>query len=210
MWLPPAKVQNEIWDGGVWSPRPTETTQVVPSNGPPGRRPLRGDGKAVATTQASGAARSICASGCEGWVGIGTEIIPKVYSNAGQSLSHGGAVTAPFTQGSLGDGGCGLPCRFAPRNDSPKPLSFRGGPTGRRGNPSFFTMDGGSGRRTKDEGNGTPRSSAPTERRESPINHPSQPARSEAFAPAWARDGRESAQRPSQKGDRLRDCRCSA
>ena len=51
------------------------------------------------------------------------------------------------------------------------------------------------------------RSSAPTE---SPINHPSQPARSEAFAPAWARDGRESAQRPSQKGDRLRDCRCSA
>ena len=46
------------------------------------------------------------------------------------------------------------------------------------------------------------RSSAPTE---SPINHPSQPARSEAFAPAWARDGRESAQRPSQKGDRRRD-----
>ena len=48
-----------------------------------------------------------------------------------------------------GDGGCGLPCRFAPRNDSPDPLSFRGGPTGRRGNPSFlrWTMDGGSGRR---------------------------------------------------------------
>ena len=126
----------------MWSPRPTETTQVVPSNGPPGRRPLRGDGKAVATTQASGAARSICASGCEGWVGIGTEIIPKVYSNAGQSLSHGGAVTAPFTQGSLGDGGCGLPRRFAPRNDSPKPLSFRGGPTGRRGNPSFLRWTG--------------------------------------------------------------------
>ena len=41
------------------------------------------------------------------------------------------------------------------------------------------------------------RSSAPTE---SPINHPSQPARSEASAPADARDGRESAQRPSQKG----------
>ena len=126
----------------MWSPRPTETTQVVPSNGPPGRRPLRGDGKAVATTQASGAARSICASGCEGWVGIGTEIIPKVYSNAGQSLSHGGAVTAPFTQGSLGDGGCGLPRRFAPRNDSPDPSSFRGGPTGRRGNPSFLRWTG--------------------------------------------------------------------
>ena len=31
-----------------------------------------------------------------------------------------------------------MPRRFAPRNDSPKPLSFRGGPTGRRGNPSFL------------------------------------------------------------------------
>ena len=40
-------------------------------------------------------------------------------------------------------------------------------------------------------------SSCPTE---SPINHPSQPARSEASAPAAARDGRESTQRPSQKG----------
>ena len=39
--------------------------------------------------------------------------------------------------------------------------------------------------------------SAPTE---SPISHSSQPARSEASAPAAARDGRESAQRPSQKG----------
>ena len=36
-----------------------------------------------------------------------------------------------------------MPRRFAPRNDSPKPLSFRGGPTDRGGNPSFFTMDGG-------------------------------------------------------------------
>ena len=51
-------------------------------------------------------------------------------------------LTAPFTQGSLGDGGCGLPRRFAPRNDSPDPLSFRGGPTGRRGNPSFLRWTG--------------------------------------------------------------------
>ena len=49
---------------------------------------------------------------------------------------------------------------------------------------------------------GPPRSSAPTE---SPISHPSQPARSEASAPAAARDGRESAQGPSPKGDRPRD-----
>ena len=41
-----------------------------------------------------------------------------------------------------GDGGCGSPRRCAPRNDSPKPLSFRGGPTGRRGNPSFLRWTG--------------------------------------------------------------------
>ena len=126
------------------------------------------------------------------------------------SATGGARKRPPLHKGAFRTGGCGLPRRFAPRNDSPKPLSFRGGPTGRRGNPSFFTMDGGSGRRTKDEGNGTPRSSAPTERRESPINHPSQPARSEASAPAWARDGRESTQGSSQKGDRRRDCPGSA
>ena len=38
--------------------------------------------------------------------------------------------------------GCGSPRRFAPRNDGPKPLSFRGGPTGRRGNPSFLRWTG--------------------------------------------------------------------
>ena len=68
--------------------------------------------------------------GREEWVKIGSWIIPKVSINAGQSLSHGEAVTAPFAQGSLRDGGYGLPRRFAPRNDSPDPLSFRGGPTG--------------------------------------------------------------------------------
>ena len=56
--------------------------------------------------------------------------------------------TAPFAQGSLWGRGYGLPRRFAPRNDSSDPLSFRGGPTGRRGNPFPFTMDGGSGCRT--------------------------------------------------------------
>ena len=51
-------------------------------------------------------------------------------------------LTAPFTQGSLWGRGNGLPRRFAPRNDSPDPLSFRGGPTGRRGNPSFLRWTG--------------------------------------------------------------------
>ena len=40
-------------------------------------------------------------AGARKWVGIAAEIIPKVSSNFGQSLSHGEAVTAPFTQGSL-------------------------------------------------------------------------------------------------------------
>ena len=96
------------------------------------------------------------------------------------------AVTAPFAQGSLWGRGCGLPRRPCgpPRNDNGF-LSFRGAE--RRGNPSFLRWTG----------DGPPRSSAPTENL---INHPSQPARSEASAPAAARDGRESAQEPSPKG----------
>ena len=97
-------------------------------------------------TLASGAQRSVCGAGAREWAGIGAGITPKEPStldNPSVSLR----LPAPFTQGSRGDGGCGLPRRFAPRNDSPDPLSFRGGPTGRRGNPFLFTMDGDSGRR---------------------------------------------------------------
>ena len=65
---------------------------------------------------ASGAQRSVCASGREG---CAAEIIPEGTINAGQSLSHGFAVPAPFTQGSLGTWESVL-----------------------------LTMDGGSGRRT--------------------------------------------------------------
>ena len=69
---------------------------------------------------------------------------PSTSGNPSVSLR----LTAPFAQGSLWGRGYGLPRRFAPRNDSSDPLSFRGGPTGRRGNPFPFTMDGGSGCRT--------------------------------------------------------------
>ena len=98
----------------------------------------------------AGAQRSVRARVGEGWVEIGAWIIPKGASNAGQSLSHGEAVTAPFTQGSLGDGGCGLPRRPCgpPRNDSPDPLSFRGQCAHWTWESVLFTMDGGSGRRT--------------------------------------------------------------
>ena len=53
---------------------------------------------------------------------------------------------------------------------------------------------GGEGRKT---GNGTPRSSCPTE---SSCDHPGQPARSEALAAAGAREGWKSVKRPSTKG----------
>ena len=71
----------------------------------------------------------------------GAEIIPKGVINLGQSLSHGCAVPAPFAQGSLRDGGCGLPRRPCgpPRNDNGF-LSFRGAE--RRGNPSFLRWTG--------------------------------------------------------------------
>ena len=65
--------------GGVWSPRPTGATQVVPSNGPMwasaptpcgGRHaggvvPYGWLRRAAAIALASGAQRSVCASGCK-------------------------------------------------------------------------------------------------------------------------------------------------
>ena len=48
-------------------------------------------------------------------MGIAAEIIPKVSSNAGQSLSHGCAVPALFTQGSIALRGTGdADCRVGP------------------------------------------------------------------------------------------------
>ena len=212
--------------GGVWSPRPTGATQVVPSNGPMwasaptpcgGRHaggvvPYGWLWRAAAIARASGAQRSVCASGCEGWVGIAAEITPKVPSNFEQSLSHGEAVTAPFTQGSLwgrGDTDCRVASLLAmtvlilchSEEAQRADVGIRPFYDGRGFGPPYL----GHGLRRPNFGTkfgASVKSSAPTE---SPINHPSQPARSEASAPAWARDGRESVQRPSQKGDRLRD-----
>ena len=62
---------------------------------------------------------------------------PSTSGNPSVSLR----LTAPFAQGSLGDGGCGLPRRPCgpPRNDN-RFLSFRGAE--RRGNPSFLRWTG--------------------------------------------------------------------
>ena len=71
VWLPPAKFRNGIW--GV-SHR---------------HRPLRGEGEVSATARASGAQRSVYASGRKGWAGIGAGITPK-----GPSTPDNPSVTA--------------------------------------------------------------------------------------------------------------------
>ena len=99
-WLPPAKFRSEIW-GVSHRHRPlrpaggrgTARRVVVPYGW------LR---RAAAIALGSGAQRSVCASGCKGWVGIAVETIPK----RGQQRrtipqSRPLAVPAPFTQGSL-------------------------------------------------------------------------------------------------------------
>ena len=97
--------------------------------------------RAAAIALGSGAQRSVCGADGRNRVESEAEIIPKVSINFGQSLSQPAADSSLCTREPLGRG-CGLPRRFAPRNDSPKPLSFRGGPTGRRGNPSFLRWTG--------------------------------------------------------------------
>ena len=127
-WLPPTKFRAEIW--GVSH----------------GHRPLRIEGEVSATTQASGAQRSVCAAGAKKWVGIATEVNPKGAINAGQSLSHGCAVPAPFTQGSLALRGTGdADCHVGPAGLLAMTPVFchseASAHTG-RGNPSFLRWMG--------------------------------------------------------------------
>ena len=83
-----------------WSPRLTEATQVVPSEGPMwASAPTKGE-QAASTTRASGAQRS----GRERWVEIAAEITPKGASNAGQSLSQPAADSSLYTREPLETG----------------------------------------------------------------------------------------------------------
>ena len=119
-----------------------------------------------------------------------------------------------YTREPLGTGGYGLPRRFAPRNDSPDPLSFRGGPTGRRGNPSFLRW---TGVRAAVPRAGPPpakfrpqhraaASSAPTKRRDSCRNHPSQRRTAERLRrgrEGWAGIGAKTIPKGGPPRDRL-------
>ena len=147
---------------GVWSPRPTGASQVVPSEGPMylrhgfrrpnfvpkfgasviGSGPYEKEGKPPRPPgPAAHSEASAPAVARDGW-GSEQRSSPKGPSTSDKSLSRPDGRQLPLHKGAFGDGGCGLPRRFAPRNDSPDPLSFRGGPTGRRGNPSFLRWTG--------------------------------------------------------------------
>ena len=145
VWLPPAKFRNGIWGVSHGHPALRKQRWWCAVKGRCGHRPLRRDGEVSATTRASGAQRSGCASGWEDGVGIGAGIIPKGASNAGQSLSHGCAVTAPFAQGSLGDGDAD--CRVGPLDLLTMTTAFCHSEERSDVGIRFFTMDGGSGSR---------------------------------------------------------------
>ena len=168
--------------------RPGHGSSRGPSAGGHIGPPLRKTGRFPQPPGPAAHSGASASAGARKWVGIAAEIIPKGAINLGQSLSHGEAVTAPFAQGSLGTGDAD--CRVGPLGLLAMTMVFC---------HSEERSDVGIRPFYDGRGFGPPRSSAPAE---SPIDHPSQPARSGASAPAAARDGRESTQEPSQKGDR--------
>ena len=143
VWLPPTKFRPEIW-GVSHGHRPlrpaggrgTARRVVVPYGW------LR---RAAAIALASGAQRSVCGADGRNEEESEQRLSPGVQQPRTIPQSPSGR-QLPLHKGAFGDGGCGLPRRPCgpPRNDNGF-LSFRGAE--RRGNPSFFTMDGGSGRR---------------------------------------------------------------
>ena len=184
-WLPPTKFRAEIW-GISHGHRPlhpaggrgTARRVVVPYGW------LR---RATAIALGSGAQRSVCAAD-----GRNEEELEQKSPPEGPATPDNPSVslrlTAPFAQGSLGDGDADL--RVGPLGLLA--ITMVSCHSEERSDVGIRSLLRWTGVRAAG-------SSAPTE---SPINHPCQPARSEASAPADGRNGRESAQGPSQKGDR--------
>ena len=138
---PPQGNQSRAVYGGVKSPRPMEATQVVPSEGPkwasaPTDRKRDLCDHLGQRRTAERLRQRVRGNGWESEQGS---------SPTGSATSDNPSVslrlTAPFAQGSLGDGGWGSPRRPVgpPRNDN-RFLSFRGAE--RRGNPSFLRWTG--------------------------------------------------------------------
>ena len=102
VWLPPAKFRNGIWGVSHGHPALRVQRRWYPAKGRCGHRPLRREGEVPATTQASGAERSVCASGREEMGGNRSRDHPQnVQQRRTIPQSRPLAVPAPFTQGSL-------------------------------------------------------------------------------------------------------------
>ncbi len=99
--------------------------------------PLRGEGEVPATTQASGAQRSVCAADGRKGLESRQRSSPKCPATSDNPSVTAAPCQLPLHKGAFGDGGCGLPRRPVgpPRNDNGF-LSFRGAE--RRGNPYFY------------------------------------------------------------------------
>ena len=185
-------------------------------DGTPGRRALRvvAESRRDCPGQRHRAERLRC--GWEGREEIGAEITPKVSSNAGQSLSHGCAVPASFAQGSLalrgtGDADRRVAALLTMTTDFCH--SEASAHTG-RGNPSFLRWTGVRAavpRAWPPPAKFRPQhraaaSSAPTKRRDSCRNHPSQRRTAERLRrgrEGWAGIGAKTIPKGGPPRDRL-------
>ena len=100
-------------------------------------RPYAGEWKVPATTQPSGAQRSVCAADGRKGLESRQRSSPKCPATSDNPSVTAAPCQLPLHKGAFGDGGCGLPRRPVgpPRNDNGF-LSFRGAE--RRGNPYFY------------------------------------------------------------------------
>ena len=179
--------------------------------------PLRGEGEVPVTTRASGAQRSVCAADGRNGVRIRTEITPKVSSNAGQSLSQPAADSSLYTREPLGTGDAD--CRVGPagllamtsvfcHSEERSDVEIRPFYDGRGFGPPYL----GHGLRRPNfvpKFGASVKSSAPTERRDSYRNHPSQRRTAERLRRGHEEQARIAA-KAIPKGGPPRDCRGSA
>ena len=179
--------------------------------------PLRGEGEVPVTTRASGAQRSVCAADGRNGVRIRAEITPKVSSNAGQSLSQPAADSSLYTREPLGTGDAD--CRVGPagllamtsvfcHSEERSDVGIRLFYDGRGGRPPYL----GHGLRRPNfvpKFGASVKSSAPTERRDSYRNHPSQRRTAERLRRGHEEQARIAA-KAIPKGGPPRDCRGSA
>ena len=121
--------------------RPGHAPSRHPPTGGHTGPPLQREGEVPATTQASGAQRSVCAADGRKGLESRQRSSPKCPATSDNPSVTAAPCQLPLHKGALGDGGCGLPRRPVgpPRNDNGF-LSFRGAE--RRGNPSFLRWTG--------------------------------------------------------------------